>query len=1070
MRLSLSSRSSAVLLSLALFCFGFVLQTSAQDTTASLQGTVSDPSGAQVADAKVTVVNRGTGESQVGTTNSEGVFSFTRLPVGEYNLAVEMSGFDRYQQSGLQLNVGQAAVANVALRLGNVGTEVEVSANVGLVDTRTFTSNQLIEEKQVTDLPLNGRNAQSLLNLSAGTVDLARNGCVICGQGGVYPNEETASVNGSADTQINYQMDGVSHNDTYVNASLPFPNPDAIQEFALQSSNFSAEYGNASGGVVNIVSKSGTNAFHGSAFEYLRNGSLNAKNYFGTTHDTLHRNQYGGAVGGPILRNKLFFFGTYQGTPVSSASAAMTSFVPTQAERSGDFSAVSTKLKDPVSGVPLQNNQIPQERLDPVSQALLKYVPLPTGANGLLTYTGVVIKTMDSQALAKIDYSIGKNQFSGHYFFTQFTEPAVLPTTNVLAAPSTGNHVRVQTVAVNHTYLSSSTLLFNTTFGLNLQHGGSTSGAPFSWADLGAKLAHPTPPELSMSVTSGFSISTNHLGEFDRGDYTIREDVTKILGPHELHMGGQVLRVMNSIDNTYRQSGSFTFNGQLSGNGLADFMFGRAYSFTQGGGEFKSFAGTQYGFFVQDNWRVNSSLTLNAGLRWDPWIPYYDHDGRVVCFIPGEQSVRYPNAPQGLVYGGTHHDAGCPTAGSSPYWPQLGPRLGFAYRVTADGNTSVRGGFGLYYTPPQTSTYNAQVDTAPFSPAFTYNSVQFSDPYGSVGVSNPFPAQYGPTLPGPSATFTLPTSVSGVFQPGWRPPATSAWNLIVERQVGKTSVARVAYIGNVSSHNSVSYPLNHAIYVPGASTTANTQNRRAYSNFSTVGENESGSSSNFNAFQVSFEKRIRVGLTVLANYTWSKSLDNFAWDDPYNHGLDYGRSTADLAHNFKFSDVWDLPIPHSKSNFLNKITEGWRANSIVVAQSGFPLTVLSGVDNSFTGIGADHAQYLGGSFNLSNGRSHAAKRAEWFNTAQFVTNPVGTFGNAAKGQLRAPRYFDTDVALLKNTQVFEKVTLQIRGEAFNVFNNVNFQAPNVTQSSAQFGVISAADDPRILQLSGKVIF
>ena len=1046
------------------------ISTWAQNTTASLEGTVTDATGAKIEGAKATAVNTGTGATESSTTTAAGVFSFPRLAVGEYRLLVEKDGFDRYVQSGLILNVGQAATAGVVLKLGNVNTQVDVNSNVELVDTRTFTSNQVIEEKQVIDLPLNGRNAQSLLNLSAGTVDLARNGCIICGQGGVYPNEETASVNGSAVTQVNYQMDGVSHNDTYVNASLPFPNPDAIQQFALQSSNFSAEYGNASGGVVNIVSKSGTNSFHGTAFEYLRNGSLNAKNYFGLTHDSLHRNQYGGSIGGPILKNKLFFFGTYQGTPVSSASASLTAFVPTAAQRGGDFSTTPTQLKDPVTGVQLVNNQIPVSRQDPVSQALLKYVPLPTGPNGLLTYSGVVVRTQDTQMLGKIDYSVGKNQFTGHYFFTQFTQPTVIPATNVLAAPSTGNHVRVQTVAISHTYLQSSTLLFNTTFGLNLQRGGSTSGAPFSWADLGAKVAHPTPPELAMSVTSGFSIATNHTGEFDRGDFTIREAVMKLVGAHELHFGGQALRVQNTINNTYRQSGNFTFNGQLSGNGLADFIFGRAYSFTQGGGEFKSFAGTQWGFFLQDNWKATSNLTLNAGVRWDPWIPYYDRQGRVECFVPGAQSVRYPNAPAGLIYGGQNHDAGCPVAGSSPYWPQLGPRLGFAYRVTNDGSTSIRGGFGIYYTPPQTSTYNAQVDTAPFSPAFTYNNVQFSDPYGSVGAANPFPAQYGPTLPTASATFTLPVSVSGVFQSGWRPPVTDSWNLIVEHQFGKSSVARVAYIGNVSSHNSVSYPVNHAIYVPGNSTTANTQARRPYSNFSTVGQSQSGSSSNYNGFQASLEKRLKFGLTLLANYTWAKSLDNFSWTNPYSHSVDYGRSTGDLAHNFKFSDVWDVPFPRSDKAFLGKLSSGWKVNSIVVWQSGFPLTVLSGVDNSFTGIALDHANYQGGPVALSTGRSHAAMVSKFFDTSQFTPNPVGTFGTASKGQLRGPRYFDTDFALLKNTPVVENVSFQIRAEAFNLFNNVNFQSPNVTQSSAQFGVISAANDPRILQLSGKIIF
>ncbi len=1043
----------------------------AQQSNAQLGGRVTDPGGAVIPGAEVHVVSVARGGGMLTTTDANGAFTFPALIPGQYRVFVQAPGFETMVADNITLNVGDDRQMVLALKVGRAIDTVTVDGSGPTINTTDAAINTVIEEKQVVDLPLNGRNTQSLLNLSPGTVDVARNGCTICGQGGVYPNEAQTSVNGSAITQVNYQMDGVSHNDTYVNASLPFPNPDAVQQFALNSSNFSAEYGNASGGIVNIVSKSGSNQFHGSLFEYLRNGSLNAKNYFGTAHDSLHRNQYGGSIGGPILKNKLFFFGTYQGTPVSSASTAYRTFVPTQAQRDGDFTGIT--LKDPVTGLPFGSSFIPASRRDPVSQALLKYIPLPNGPNGALTYTGVVVRTMDHQALVKVDYSHGNNQFTGHYFFTQFTQPTVIPTTNILAAPSTGNHVRVQTISASHTYMKSATLLFNTTFGLNMQRGGSVSSSPFSWADLGANIANGSGgSENSLSVTSGFSIATNHLGEFDRGDFTIRENVTKIIGPHELHMGGQALRVQNSINNTYRQSGVLTFNGSLSGNGIADFIFGRASSFTQGGGEFKSFAGTQYGFFLQDNFRANKKLTLSAGVRWDPWIPYRDNDGRIECFVPGAQSVRFPNAPAGLLYGGSDHDAGCPAGGMNTFLPQIGPRVGFAYSLTQDGNTSVRGGFGIYYTPPATTNFNAMVDTAPFSPQYSLSNVQFSDPYGSNGMANPFPSQYGPTIPGSSATFTLPIAVGGVFARNWRPPVTNSWNLIVERQIGKSSVLRLAYVGSLNTFASIAYPVNHAIYIPGSSTTAtaNIQSRRPYANFAAVSQLQSGSSANYNGLQVTIEKRLNHGLTLLTNYTYAKSLDNFGWSNPYNHSLDYGRSTGDLAHNFKFSDVWDIPIRHNSGAFMSRLLNGWKANSIMVWQSGFPLTVLSGADNSFTAINADHANYLGGGIALPTDRGNAAMVAKFFDTSRFAPNPAGTFGTASKGQLRGPRYFNADVALLKNTQIVENVNFQFRAEALNIFNNVNFQQPNVTQSSSQFGQITAANDPRILQLSAKVTF
>ncbi len=609
-----------------------------QFTTASLGGTVRDSSGAGIPDATVSVLNVATGFTQEVLTGTNGSFLFSRLPIGTYLLRIEKQGFGPYVQDQIALSVDQSAnLAPVTLQIGQVTDEVTVTGTAELVATRTATGTQLVSEQQIVELPRQGRRPERLMYLAAGTVDLGRNACRICGQGGYYPGEETAGVNGAPQGQVNFQLDATSHNDTYLNTSLPFPNPDAVQEFSLQSSNFTAEYGNAGGGIVNVVVKSGTNEIHGTAFHFIRDGRLNSRQFFAPTKDTLKRNQSGGSLGGPIVKGKLFYFGTFQGTRIRSQPEGLVQFVPTEAQRRGDFSAISTRLIDPVTRQPLVNNQIPANRLSPVALHFLKYIPLPNGENGRLTFPGTPLVQIDNQLMSKVDYSAGKHQFNGRYFFTDYDEPVVIPTDNILAASNQAKAVRVQNVSINHTFAASPTLLFNSTFGMNRQRGGSTSTAPFGFREAGANIIgpedHPTlesPPELIVSVTGGFNINTNHLGDFDRGDFTFRHVGTKIAGNHELRFGGEAVRVSNHLINTFQMAGRVAFNGQLSGNGLADFMFGRTSEFRQGGGEFKNLKGTRWGFFIQDNWTANQRMTLNLGFRWDPYLSPYDREGRVI--------------------------------------------------------------------------------------------------------------------------------------------------------------------------------------------------------------------------------------------------------------------------------------------------------------------------------------------------------------------------------------------------------------------------------------------------------
>ena len=644
-------------------------------------------------------------------------------------------------------------------------------------------------------------------------------------------------------------MDGGAHNDTYVNTNLPFPNPDAVQEFNLQSDNLSAQYGLGAGAVVNIITKSGTNSIHGDVFEFVRNGDFNARNYFAPTQDTLKRNQYGGSIGGPIIKDKLFYFGTYQGTPIRSAAQGRVSFVPTAAERTGNFAGTSITVKDPVTGVAYANNQIPANLLNASSQYFLNSTPLPNGPNGQLTYAGASIVQNDDQYMTKVSWIQTKNQLTGSYFWTRFNEPPDLNVSkqNILAADGNGNRVKVQNLAINDTYSMSPTLLFNSWFGWTSQTGGSLSGAPFAFSAAGVQIAAPPIPELVVNVSGFFNISTNHLGTFNRGDYTFREDIAKQHGAHEIHVGGEFVRVTNDLINTYTMSGQFTFGNALTGSNLSDFLTGNASRFLQGAGEFKNLAGNLWSLYVQDNIHVTPKLKIEAGLRWDPYYPFTEQKGRVVCYAPGQKSSEFPNAPVGLIFGGAHADPGCPSqTGSLPDWKNFGPRLGFAYQLGSRGKTVLRGGGGIYYTPLGTHDTNGLSDTAPFGPRIDYSGiVQFSNPYPSIvtstgiGIANPFPAQYGPNLPTTNAAFTLPVSVYGNIQHNWHMPELATWNLSLENQFGQSVLGRIGYSGNKGTYlasGALGFPeQNPAIYIPGASTLSNTQSRRINPNFGSVG-------------------------------------------------------------------------------------------------------------------------------------------------------------------------------------------------------------------------------------------
>ncbi|MGA9389628.1 MAG: TonB-dependent receptor [Candidatus Sulfotelmatobacter sp.] len=1098
------------------FCLGLSLVLASmmpvwgQYTTARLSGIVTDPSDAVVVGATVTVRDLETGYTQTTTSTPSGQYLFPSLPVGTYQITVSMAGYTSYVQKGIVLSVNQAASQNIQLHVGAVSQQVVVTANSSLVTTDSPTVGQLIDQREINQLPLNGRDVQQLVFLAPGTTNVTANYCAANCEGGVFPTEQYAKVNGGGANGVNYLLDGVDANDTYINANVPFPNPDALQEFNLITGNMSASFGNAIGGVVNVVTKSGTDQIHGDVFEFLRNSALDASDYFsGGLVNPLKQNQFGGSIGGPIIKNRLFYFGSYQGTRLHTAQNGQIASVPNAAERTGDFSDLlpATQLINPATGANYPNNQIP---VSPVATYILSHIPLPNGPNDQLNFNGGPDIQSTDEYLGKEDFNFGKHHLSGHYFQMNYTDPVfVPPPTNLLELRGDAEHLVLKNISVVDIFTISPTFLLSSYFGYNSENGTTLSSAPFSMADAGVNMAVPAnrgggnSAVLNLMVGGDFLLQGVPYGVWNRGDQSLREIATWIKGPHEVQFGGEILRVRLPMGNQYQESGVFDFES-LTGSPFADFELGAVTSFTQGGGLYLNVTGYRESLFVQDNWKATPRLLLTAGLRWDPFFPYTDSEGRVACFVPGAQSQRFPTAPVGMLFGGSHHDPGCPASSIYNNPKNFGPRLGFAYRLTKDGNTSIRGGAGYYYEAPNTVAFEDVVGVPPFAPIINVGSspgsplVTLADPYGSSGTTNVFPAEFGPINP-TASTAIFPSSgisFSQIFDRHFRLPMVLSYNLTLERGFKQDFMLRVAYVGNEGRHLSGTgdqesglLQLNPSHWDPALQ-----QEVPLYPNYGSIASINSGVDSNYNAAQITLEKRMTHGFSFLTNFTWAKELDDFApaGGSPYltnscscGRYFDYGPSDDDLSKTFKING--EYMVPHvSLPSIVGQVVNGWGLSGTVSWQTGFPFSIFSGTDNSLSGMLGDRADLAVASVQqavLGSGRSHAAEVAEWFNTSAFVPNAIGTFGDTGKNILRGPRFFDADLAAVKTAKLTERLSMEFRAEFFNAFNNVNFGRPdgNLADLGTTYGMITGlagasssntygTAQPRIIQFAVKFAF
>jgi hypothetical protein len=1098
-------------------------------TQGQFSGFIKDTSGAVVVGASVTVTNAGTGIARGTTTNEAGIYTVPLLQPGIYNIRVTANGFKTATRTQITLDVAQNATVDFSLDVGDITQSIDVSGAVAMLDTESATVGTVISNQGILELPLNGRNFLQLVALSnnvnygfpAATQTATR-------QGGDRVGVDI-SVGGQRGSFNRYTLDGVEDTDVNFNTYMFLPSVDALQEFKVQSGVFPAEFGRGTS-QINVSTKPGTNQFHGAAYEFLRNNDLDAKAYAFTTarppKDALRQNQFGFTLGGPIMipklfngKNRLFFMSNFEGFR-SRQQVISLNVVPSVAERNDNFSQIANTIFDPltrtssgstVTSTPFPGNVIPSSRVSPISSALLAYYPAPNNnvaaANFQTNYMDPINKDQFTQ---RVDFQESANSswfgrfswqdetsdtpalYENGQVVTTNARQAVISNTRILS-PSTVNEFRF---AFNHFFnLSTGELAYedNVVASLNLPFVPSSQFGPWAWGI----------PNIVPTGYASFGDNADSPWVNYNSTFQLVDNFSWVKGSHSIRFGFEVRRNRFNVEGNQYDKGQYSFTGQVTGNpslpagttgdGFADFLLGNCMQcqldVALANGQMRS---TSQNYYVDDIWKVAPHLTLSLGLRYEYTAPFVDQTGTMINpYLPIISPT--PNLPTNLqpvlirtgsgdFYQGTDmrfasgiqvaRDGRMGSALVAPDYRNVAPRVGIAWSVSP--KWTVRAGGGVFFAQGE-SNYVADMERNITGHIKGVMSANFSDPSQLLSYNVPW---LGAST---SSEFVATPAINATIY-GNRTPYVIQDNLNIQRQLGSQTVFEVGYIGSVGRK----LPMNQAVNVPLPSATTSIISRTPDPYLGRIQEIENSDKSNYNALVLKLQRRLSSGLTFLVSHTYSRSIDLGSELRQYGNDVQYSQSGYDLeanrgpsafnaTHRFTTSLTYELPFGKGK-HFLNNgglgnaVIGGWVINSIVTLQTGFPFTVsmANTLDESNTGALMDHPNATGINPNLPRGQQDPQ---EFFNTAAFVIEPFGTYGNSGRNNVTGPGMMDWDFSTMKDFRVSEGKSLEFRYEAFNLTNHPNWGMPVATMPSAAFGKIQTTSIAmRQMQLALKFIF
>ena len=1072
--------------------------------TAELNGRVTDQSGGVLPGVTVTVTQTDTGFSRSAVTDDNGNYAIPNLPTGPYRLEVMLQGFRSYVQTGIVLQVAATPTINAVLSVGSLEETVSVEAAAPLVDVRSTGISEVVEQERILELPLEGRNPAALIAMVGGVVQERPNNKSM-------PGSLFTGVAGSLPFGVAYLLDGAPHNNPYDNLNMPLPFPDALQEFRVATSGLSADNGVHSGGSVNAVTKSGTNVLHGTLFEFLRDKRFNAKAVFAPidpntgrrVDDGLKRNQLGGALGGPILSDRLFFFGAYQGTFQDVTPPDATTRIPTPAMLAGDFTAFASPACNRGQQInlraPFVNNQIDPRLFSPAAMAIARQLPTTTDPCGDIRFSAP-LSYDQSQVVAKVDYQgSGGHSIFGRYMLTFDDQVPSWPTSGSVLTTRAEDNAQTHRA---HSLTLGDTRVFGTNTVNAFRVAWNRSRAhyhlePFFGAEtLGINnFYNYVPGIIGIEISGGFTTASGGsvLFQGDTDAYQISDDVTLVRGNHQLALGGNVAYWTHYTVDGQRGVGLWTFDGSLTGLGTADFLTGRLARLEHARPGVLDLTQKYLGLYAQDTWRVSPRVTVNGGVRWEPFFGAHIQNNAIANFDfdrfrQGATSTVFRNAPPGFLYPGDP-DFPSGTSGLNNKWTNFAPRVGMAWDVTGDGRMAVRSSYSLGYDFQGASYLFISATAPPFGGRLRVTSLPggFDDPYRDFPGGPPHPY---PETPGPDAQFPAYGALASV-DPDNNSTRVQSWNVIVERQIGAAWQVAASYLGSYTDRIWAQAQRNPGVFMAGA-TAANLNQRRVLSLenpqasrlIGSLERHEAIGTQTYRALRLSTQRRAATGVSLNANYTRSYCVGNVAQttfftggqslQDPDNPDWDLGNCQFSRRHIANATVT--VATPQFANRGLNLVASGWNVAGILTASSGAWLTVMTLRDIAATGILQQRPNQV-----LDNPYGDKTLN-NYLNRAAFADPAPGQLGDHIRNSIEGPAYWTIDLALSRRIPLGVAHNLELRVETFNLLNHFNWGNPGpplggggnantVNLDAGNFGqILTQAGTPRIFQFGVKYAF